>query len=432
MISIPNVVLFVFLVHAMIGLAVLASPNDTDAGEGLIVRQIIFAVMCTAIAPLVAHRLRYVRALCARELALLLIVAWSGISLTWALAPDIALRRWILVVVVVFLSISLCALINSTRRVHLIALAATGAVMLANYFVVLAMPEIGLSSEARGTYWSGLLPHKNSAGLVASLALIVWFFAWRRLQPSWLMLGGAALWLGFLLQTGSRTSQFALLVALGTTIMLSLDNRHLRRSAIFTVVSFLFLGLLTIMIGLLPAESVVEALFGDTTFTGRTVLWSFLISQVHERPLAGVGVGSFWGVNDTSLLRGAHDNWFATTVQGHNGYLDITVTIGVVGLVLCLAFLLSPFRSLAKADARLDRERRVYCAIWIFGLIHNCAESSILRGDSILWVLLVMSVVILRSTAPQSVGDAERAAILRVLPFSGLRAALARPGRERA
>jgi O-antigen ligase len=402
MISIPNLVLFVFLVHAMIGLAVLASPNDTDAGEGLVVRQIIFVIMCTAIAPLVAHRLRYVRALCARELPLTLIVAWSGISLTWALAPEIALRRWILVVVVVFLSISLCAVINDSRRIHAIALVATGAVMLANYFVIFAFPDIALSTEERGTYWSGLLPHKNSAGLVSAVALIVWLFAWRRFFPSWLILGGASLWLAFLLQTGSRTSQFAFIVGAGCTILLSLSNRHLRRGAMFAILSFLGLGLITILIGLLPAEAAVETLFGDTTFTGRTTLWSFLVSQIYERPFRGVGIGSFWGVSQLGLLSQAGDDWFAKTFQGHNGYLDVAVTLGVVGLGLCLIFLLSPVRTLLGSNARVATAHRVYCAIWIFGLIHNCAESTLLRGDTILWILMIISIIILRSGALRS------------------------------
>jgi O-antigen ligase len=321
---------------------------------------------------------------------------WAAISLSWAIAPDIAVRRWTLVIIVIFLSVSLCALVNSVRQIHLVALAATGAVMLANYFVTFAIPEIGLSSEERGVYWSGLLPHKNSAGLVSAIAFVIWLFAWRRFFPSWIILGGASLWLIFLMQTGSRTSQFASMVAVVCTVLLSYNNRHLRRVALFTIL----FGIFSILIGLLPAESVLQTLFGDTTFTGRTLLWSFLVAQIFERPFHGVGIGSFWGVNQSGL-RYAGDDWFAKTFQGHNGYLDVTVTLGIIGLALSFMFILSPIRSLLKADARIDLNSRVYCAIWIFALIHNCAESTLLRGDSILWVLTIISIIVLRSRAWQ-------------------------------
>jgi O-antigen ligase len=432
MINVPSVVLFAFLVHSMVGLALFASQSDVGAGEGSVARQVALILMCLALAPFVAQRWRQIRALGAKEVPLLLIALWSGISLSWALAPEVATRRWMLVLIVAYLSIGLCALINDSRRIHLVALAATGAVMVANYVTVFALPHVGLSSDARGTYWIGLQPHKNSAGMVSTLAFIVWLFAWRRFSPSWLMLGGAALWLFFQLQTGSRTSQFALVVTLACTFLLSLDNRHLRRSAIFIVLSICILALLSIMIGLLPAESAVALLFGDATFTGRTALWSFLVSQIHERPLGGVGIGSFWGVNDTSLFRTAQDDWFSATVQGHNGYLDITVTLGVIGLALCLALLFSPLRSLLGDEARIDAGRRVFCAIWVFGLIHNFGESTILRGDSVMWVLLLISIVILRSGTRRPAESSMRSILLRSSLVAGLRAAQARAHRTTA
>jgi O-antigen ligase len=406
--TIPHCVLFALLAFSMVGLAPFASHSDIDASEaagGSAVRQIVLLGLCGALTPFVLNRLSYFRALLARERLLVLIVAWSGLSILWALAPDIAFRRWALAVVVIFLVASLCALINDTRRIHYIALVATGLVMSANYLVIVSMPEVGLETEVRGTYWTGIQPHKNGAGLVAAIAILVWLFAWRRFAPSWVMLGGAGLWLIFLVQTGSRTSQFALVMAIACTVMLSMDSQHLRRAAIFLVVSVLLIGVSMLLTGILPVESVLAAIFGETTFTGRTVLWSFLISQIHARPIQGIGFGSFWGVSAAGPINASEHDWFATTVQGHNGYLDITVTTGVVGLALCLLFLTGPVRSLAGEGSRVETRHRAFCAVWIFALFHNIAESSILRGDSILWIMTLISVIVLRSKSREALRD---------------------------
>jgi O-antigen ligase len=402
--TIPHYVLFAFLTFSMVGLAPLASHNEIDASEaagGSLMRQVILLGLCGLLAPLVFNRLSYFRTLFANDRYLLLIIAWTGLSIAWALAPDIAFRRWALAVVVIFLAVSLCALINDTRRIHYIALIATGLVMTANYIVIFALPEIGLESEVRGTYWTGIQPHKNGAGLVSAIATMVWVFAWRRFSPSWFMLGGAGVWLIFLSQTGSRTSQFAFLVAIMCTVLLSFNNRYMRRGAIFMVLSIVLVGVLMLLTGVLPMESVLATMFGETTFTGRTVLWSFLMSQIHARPIQGVGFGSFWGVSAAGPANVSENDWFAATVQGHNGYLDITVTVGIVGLVLCLLFLLSPFRTIIGANSRVSTRNQVFCAIWIFTLIHNVAESTILRGDSILWLLTLISVIVLRSRASE-------------------------------
>jgi len=432
MIHVPSFVFIAYLTFSIVGLAPFSTSSEFDAAtaaSGSVLRPIILGVASAMILPWILVQWRRGFKILTDDRWLILIVLWSGLSIAWAIAPDVALRRWILAVIVIFLSVSLSALVNNTREIHKIALIATGMVMLANYACAVVFPDVFFVTEARGTYWTGMHPHKNNAGLIAALSVLIWWFAAERFSHRWILWAGTGLWLLFLSQTGSRTSQFALVVAIGCTVILSFKNRYLRLSAITAVIAALLVGILSVLAGLLPGESVMATLFGDTTFTGRTVLWQFLVTQIHERPFQGVGIGSFWGVNDSALFRANQTDWFATAAQGHNGYLDVTVTLGIVGLILFVAWIIAPFRSIIGNNAKVAAGRRVFCAIWIFALIHNCAESTLFRGDSILWILTLISVIVLRGTPQQSPVATLQSKIVKNMPLLAAHSAREPAGR---
>jgi O-antigen ligase len=398
MISVQGCILFAMLMFSMVGIAPFSGSEvaaDNDLSGGSVVRQVVLIALAAALAPIAYGRQRYVLAAIKTQPWMIALVAWGGISILWSAVPDVALRRWVLALLVIAMTISLCAVINDATRIHKIAMVATGLVMAVNIFAVIALPDLATQSEHRGTFWIGLHEHKNGAGLTAAISILIWFYAALRSQLKWTLLAVCAAWMVFLLGTGSTTSQFALLVAVLCTWLLSINNRYLRYCAVFLIVFFMIVGLTTIAVGLLPVERVMFTLFGDATFTGRTILWSFLISQIESHPLAGFGFGSFWGATGPGPVNAVGDEWFALAAQGHNGYLDIAATTGLIGLALALAALLAPLRTLLAANAWVAPSRRVFYAMWIFGLVHNGMETSILRGDSILWVLMMTSMAIM-------------------------------------
>ena len=96
----------------------------------------------------------------------------------------------------------------------------------------------------------------------------------------------------------------------------------------------------------------IQASGRDVTLTDRTDLWTDLMDIAAERPLLGVGYGAFWIGNTHNLW----DRHLWRPNQGHNGYLDVYLELGVVGLVLLLAVLATSFLSLLKQVAvRFDQ-----------------------------------------------------------------------------
>ena len=130
----------------------------------------------------------------------------------------------------------------------------------------------------------------------------------------------------------------------------------------------------------------VEASGRDTTLTGRTELWEDILNIASDHPILGVGYGSFW-IGDLGNDLWERHIWRPT--QGHNGYLDVYVELGIVGVFFLLLIIISSFRQIIrtlKSNFEYGRFRLVFLLVI---LLHNIAESSFLRGANNLWFIFL-------------------------------------------
>src|SRR6185437_7064545 len=65
----------------------------------------------------------------------------------------------------------------------------------------------------------------------------------------------------------------------------------------------------------------------DTSFTGRTDIWTFGIQAARLKLWTGYGFSAFWGSSAVKNLPEGME-WAATAAHSHNGYLDTTLTMG--------------------------------------------------------------------------------------------------------
>jgi exopolysaccharide production protein ExoQ len=86
------------------------------------------------------------------------------------------------------------------------------------------------------------------------------------------------------------------------------------------------------------------ALLGkDATLTGRVPLWGVVLDAAANRPVLGYGYGAFWldwNTQVNAILKAV--NWHLG--GSHNGYLDMVLELGVVGLIVSCGLLLSVLR----------------------------------------------------------------------------------------
>ena len=113
----------------------------------------------------------------------------------------------------------------------------------------------------------------------------------------------------------------------------------------------------------------------DPTLTGRTIIWSSLISSIRKQPLLGYGYTAFWG-----FLQGESANtvlvFHGPLGYAENGVLELWLELGAVGVIL---YTLVFFRAIKDA---------IYCfmrkpspaVMWYISALFFIAVSNIEAG----------------------------------------------------
>jgi exopolysaccharide production protein ExoQ len=125
----------------------------------------------------------------------------------------------------------------------------------------------------------------------------------------------------------------------------------------------------------------------DMTLTGRTPLWALVVNKIAERPILGYGYDAFWRTQGDAI------NQFLTWKPGqaHNGYLDICLNLGVVGLFLVLFLIRDGMRRAVRLRSCYgDNAGLAMLVALILLLVRNCAEASFL-DISVTWLVLLIS-----------------------------------------
>jgi len=116
--------------------------------------------------------------------------------------------------------------------------------------------------------------------------------------------------------------------------------------------------------------SVINALGRDPTMTGRTDIWKLLLSLATS-PWFGAGYESFW--TPSRLLQIQEIRHID---EAHNGYLEIYLNTGLVGLSLFSIFIFSAYRRCREIVSLNPEYGRFAMAFFFTALLYNCAEAA--------------------------------------------------------
>jgi exopolysaccharide production protein ExoQ len=220
----------------------------------------------------------------------------------------------------------------------------------------------------------------------------------------WLLIGGVA-WGLFLIFTHSRTSIILFLFMLPLGFLFSKGLRlgfDLRISLLL-----LWFGGLVIPLFFCLAFTLGAGFFGDKiysfidwTFTGRTEIWQFVWKSIFQSPFLGTGYGSFWAIGDRSPALLNASAFVAQYTEAHNGYLDVLVSLGAIGLLLIVAALVQPYYALLNyksSQADTSTHEVLLCALLLltFGILQSGFESTLLQSGNPLWTLMLLSIWII-------------------------------------
>ncbi|MDZ8261071.1 O-antigen ligase family protein [Nostoc sp. ChiQUE01b] len=228
-----------------------------------------------------------------------------------------------------FIAIYLAMRYPLKEQIKLIAWALGVAASLSILFSAFVPGYIHESPELLGM-WSGIYGHKNELGyMMAWSAGVFLHLALSGHRYRWLMWALCGISICLIILSRSTTSLTILL----TMILLlpfyrSLKKTNYKLQVILITSTLMFLMISSILL-LNNAETVVGTSGKDLTFNGRSDVWELVISKILERPWLGYGFSGFWTSNAASKLRATYD-WAS---NAHNGFLELLLELGFLGFL---------------------------------------------------------------------------------------------------
>jgi O-antigen ligase len=385
------------------------AAHEIDYADGSAVDRNFLSICIVLGLFVLARRARRVSAILSDNRSLLVFFSYLAVSLLWSDFFTVSLKRWVritgdLVMVLIVLSESqpLESIKAIFRRSAFVLLPLS--IVLIKYF-----RDVGVaySEDGAQTMWIGVTSHKNVLGyVVMGLGLCfagnigaawksrkVWLDAFLLAMTLWL-LGGSS-------SSRSETSMLGFLLGIAVLVAFYLAPKDPDRIRAYrtTVVTILVVILLSVSLGQSFFQSVVSNLGRDTTLTGRTDIWKAVLAIGPRNPLLGRGYGSFWiGTLGNDVWR--QSNIYGRYNQSHNGYIDIYIELGLVGLTLLAWLTWAAYRDIGRALGPHFEYGLFRMTFLLVILIHNITESSFARPTHFVWFVFLLVCTNVRVASP--------------------------------
>jgi O-antigen ligase len=236
-----------------------------------------------------------------------------------------------------------------------------------------------------GQGWNGAFVHKNAFGRIIVLAALAFIMlSSGRLKP---FRGALAICCAFAL-IGASQSRTALVVLVALLFLLA-GSRWLlsaKHPGLIGLVGFVA-GLPLLYLASANLEYLTGMLGRNSTLTGRVGLWHLAFASFLKRPLFGYGYVAFWNVVPESLDINHTLHW--NVPHAHNGFLELALQLGLVGLSLYLTYyVVSLRRAMEYARNNIPAGGALWPFAYLaFAFLYSITESSPLASNSILWIL---------------------------------------------
>lgn len=314
------------------------------------------------------------------------VLALAFASTFWSLIPDVTSRRAFALAMTSLFGVYLAARYK-WREMILIMAAGFATMAVVGALGSLTMPSLFVDQKVHVGAWKGVWVEKNVMGgfmvrgfaACACAALIS-----TKHKRLWAFF--AAFCAAMVLLSTSAGALLALLMG-GTLILAITMLRKSPAHALFFGYSALAVILAAAVVAVFMPGEILHALGRDPSLTGRMPIWTLVIAEIKEHFWVGNGFGVFWKDQHGAA------NYIRVALQwgvpnAHNGWLDLALNLGFVGVLLCGAYLLL---GLWRAANKLFDPVISPFAITmlVLSLQFSMSESVIAQQNNLVWVIFV-------------------------------------------
>lgn len=364
--------------------------NVEDIGTSNLVNQISFSLIFILSAISLVSVKEKLYSLLLREKFLTIFILWCALSLIWSEFSFVAAKRLFQIVALVLAGYAF--LLHDYNYNDLLKNIKW---IMYPYLVLSLISSLVIPEALDPNFhtWRGLTTDKNNLGQIGLACFVFAVMIYKNEENFYSrMTAIVMIAVSILLLIGSMSSTsiiiFAVILSFSFVFFISKFFEEIGYSKIIAYLIILFLSLAAISVLTFAPEVVSQftELFGkDSTFSGRTDLWTYISFEISKHFWLGTGYQSFWLVENVNIEM-LYKVFVWLPNQAHNGYLDIINEVGFIGFILFLFFLVNFFFRISKVS---------YDPGWkwflIIAVVSNMQESSFFRPGRLMNLLIILA-----------------------------------------
>ena len=365
------------------------SPTDRLAYSGLLLAGLIVLV----------RRRQEVLGILRLNWPLAAFFLYCAVSIAWSDYPDVAFKRWIKAlgdVVMVLIVLTDRDRYAAIKRV----LAWTGFLLIPiSVLFIKFYPDLGRGYHpwTWTPYYTGVTTNKNELGCICLVLGLG--FVWRFLtalrsdrhaarNKQFLAFGaGLAMVLWLFWMANSMTSLSCFLLA--SVLMAATSVRLVARKT--WVVHLMVLAIVLVSVSALFLDmggGILATMGRDPTLTGRTDIWKLVLGMTGN-PVVGTGFESFWLGKRLEKMWSIY--WWHPR-ESHNGYIEMFLSLGWMGIVMFGIVLVTGYRTVVSAFRRNAEEGKLRLAYFVVAVAYNFAESAFGTLNPV-WICFLLATI---------------------------------------
>lgn len=326
-----------------------------------------------------------------------IIIGWAILSVFWSQVPALTIRRSATLVLATLYGLLLAIRYPPATVLRLIGSAMAIIVVSSLIAIGLGAPGAIMGYPHPGA-WQGIMYHKNALGRICVLALIVFGVLMYQTTMPWrigwgVLIAGCA---GLIVGAQSATAVVILVIIILAWMVLIPFSMASRREQVQTTMIGLGIAAPTGYLLWSYSEDIAQLLNRDLTLTGRLPLWQALLPIGWKQALTGYGFGAFWTdpsrMMDVDIALMRLRFWWAT--QAHNGYIDVWLELGIVGVCMVSALLIFivQYSTLCIRTNQVNNKYFIHFLflLAIFLITYNLTEAVLLETkliNAIFWII---------------------------------------------
>ncbi len=375
-------------------------PADADSEGSPFDRLVYLVLIFAAFIVLYRRKMSWTKVVAANRWLFVLLI-YLGISTLWADDPFVSFKRWIkeignvAIILVVLSEEDPVGAVKSVLFRCSIFLIPTS-VLLIKYY-----PDLGrYYNPFIWTYaYGGVTTDKNALGMTLFVCAIGLYWGivdlWKQRSEhrkdvfAHLLLMGMCLWLYAMANCATSLACTVLGVGIISAMKIPAFRNALQQAGLW---GLLILAFSTLFLNTIfnPTEAVVSGLGRNMTLTGRTDIWREVL-RVDINPLIGTGYYNFWQPERAESVSKSL-GFFFTLKEAHDGYLEIYLNEGWIGVTLIVIVLLGSARRIINALGAGDSYDALRFAVLVGAILYNITESAFC-GLVMLWAVLLLAIM---------------------------------------